>query len=1118
MADNRPIDELFIEVNANDKTAQDSIDKLCKNLEKLQSVVSGLDKLEGFAKSVNALMKPFEKAKGQTNNLNEFTKGLRKLGNVGGAELDNAINNVERLYSSVSKFSEIPSEINSTIQALSKLASTQTNIKGSLKDAGSVLSSKKTFKMQDNIDELVSKAVSRMTTNSEKKISDFKNNISKTIEEVSNTSVKLPLDKQVSDNLKKISEESAANLEELRRQLAMTDEEYKKFISNKDKPFSFSVSSPQSFSASDISNDADETASKFDVFKTKIGAALSEAGGKFSTFAGKAKIAFDVVKSAVSKVTSTIGKFVKKAVSSLKKIPSKIKEIGNHFKELIKKIVPAGKYMEQFSGTFKKLFGGIAVMGLLRRAFSQILTATKEGIQNVAKSVDSYNQSMSMIATSTNYAKNALAASLAPALNAVAPIIDKLADKFVSLTEIFSQVVARITGQATFVKARKVQINYAESLENAGKSASSANKALKEYQKTISAFDEANLIKTKQDTDTSGGAASSGGGYAFDEFKVADEGLVGKIGKMIDDIKAAFKRGDYYEAGKIFADNLNSVVQKANNLDWAGTQEKVSHFVHSIGESINGAVENIRFEDIGKLIANLYNTVSTAIVDFTHSINWESIGAGIANGLDAIIANINVDNVASLLMEKFNIVVDLLYGLVTQFTENNTFVTIGLKLSELLTSAFNSIDFEHIVTMVNDGLKGIADLFITFFENTDFAEMIDTISQSLESIDWEGIGSKVGELLQSIDWVGIFKSLLHTIDSVLGGIVEFVSGFLEEVDWLQLTLDIQEMIGSLFTDINWEELINKVSGLLGNLFSASFQILSGVAFGIAEFVQKMVDDIKDYFSKYFSWDDEPEQIIEGLFEGIKDAFVNVGQWIKDNIVTPFINGFKDGFGIHSPSKVMAEQGGFLIDGLKNGIGDVWSKIKENFDNFKNSISNWFSTSATTFSSFGSDLVTSISSGIGDIWSKTKDKFNSFIDSIKNFFKGKDLFKVNVDWDTTSTVGRLLSEKGLPGIPKFSFFENGGFPDYGEMFVARENGIPEMVGKFGNRPAVANNDQIVAGISKGVYDAVVSAIGLTQGFSQNRDRTTNINLKVDKQTLASLVYDVDADIVRRKPAF
>ena len=1022
MADNRPIDELFIEVNANDKTAQNSIDELCKNLEKLQSVVSGLDKLEGFAKSVNALMKLFEKAKGQTNSLNEFTKGLRKLGNVGGPELDNAINNVERLYSSVSKFSEIPSEINSTIQALSKLASNTSKVNSIVDSVGKATAAKPTAYFEQE-----------------------------------------------------------------------------------------SQSAPDT---SSLNNEADSTVSKFDVFKTKIGVALSEAGGKFSTFAGKAKIAFDVVKSAVSKVTSTIGKFVKKAVSSLKKIPSKIKEIGNHFKELVKKIIPAGEHMEQFSGTFKKLFSRIAVMGLLRRAFSQMLAAMKKGIQNVAKSVDSYNQSMSMIATSTNYAKNALAASLAPALNAIAPIIDKLTDKFVSLIEIFSQVVAKITGQSTFVKARKVQVNYAESLENAGKSASSANKALKEYQKTISAFDEANLIKTKQDTDTSGGAASSGGGYAFDEFKVADEGLAGKIGKMIDDIKAAFERGDYYEAGKIFADNLNSVVQKAHNLDWAGTQEKVSQFVHSIGESINGAVENIRFEDIGKLIANLYNTVSTAIVDFTHSINWESIGAGLANGLNGIIANIDVNNVASLLMEKFNIAVNLLYGFVTEFDFN----TFGLKLSELLTSAFNSIDFEHIVTIINDGLKGIADLFITFFENTDFAEMIDTISQSLESIDWEGIGSKVGELLQSIDWVGIFKSLLHTIDSALGGIIEFVSGFLEEVDWLQLTLDIQEMIGSLFTDINWEELINEVSGLLGNLFSASFQILSGVAFGIAEFVQKMVDDIKDYFSKYFSWDDEPEQIIEGLFEGIKDAFVNVGQWIKDNIVTPFINGFKDGFGIHSPSKVMDEQGGFLIDGLKNGIGDVWSKIKENFDNFKNSISNWFSTSATTFSSFGSDLVTSISSGIGDIWSKVKDKFNSFIDSIKNFFKGKDLFKVNVDWDTTSTVGRLLSEKGLPGIPKFSFFENGGFPDYGEMFVARENGIPEMVGKFGNRPAVTNNDQIVAGISKGVYDAVVSAIGLTQGFSQNRDRTTNINLKVDKQTLASLVYDVDADIVRRKPAF
>ena len=52
------------------------------------------------------------------------------------------------------------------------------------------------------------------------------------------------------------------------------------------------------------------------------------------------------------------------------------------------------------------------------------------------------------------------------------------------------------------------------------------------------------------------------------------------------------------------------------------------------------------------------------------------------------------------------------------------------------------------------------------------------------------------------------------------------------------------------------------------------------------------------------------------------------EWIIDNIFTPFIDGFKAAFGIHSPSTVMADMGGYLMEGLINGIKDGWNNIKE----------------------------------------------------------------------------------------------------------------------------------------------------------------------------------------------
>lgn len=64
-----------------------------------------------------------------------------------------------------------------------------------------------------------------------------------------------------------------------------------------------------------------------------------------------------------------------------------------------------------------------------------------------------------------------------------------------------------------------------------------------------------------------------------------------------------------------------------------------------------------------------------------------------------------------------------------------------------------------------------------------------------------------------------------------------------------------------------------------------------------------------------------------------------------------------------------------------------------------------------------------------------------------------------------------------GYTRMEAYASGGFPDQGEMFIAREAG-PELVGRIGNKTAVANNDQIVDGVSAGVRNAnepVVTAI-------------------------------------------
>ena len=95
----------------------------------------------------------------------------------------------------------------------------------------------------------------------------------------------------------------------------------------------------------------------------------------------------------------------------------------------------------------------------------------------------------------------------------------------------------------------------------------------------------------------------------------------------------------------------------------------------------------------------------------------------------------------------------------------------------------------------------------------------------------------------------------------------------------------------------------------------------------------------------------------------------------------------------------------------------------------------------------------------------KDLKNNWSDSSKSF--GEKVFNTVNDTltDIFNPFGAVIK------IAKNKFgFADGGFPDDGQLFLARESG-PEFVGSMGGHTAVANNDQIVEGIREGVESAM-----------------------------------------------
>ena len=118
-------------------------------------------------------------------------------------------------------------------------------------------------------------------------------------------------------------------------------------------------------------------------------------------------------------------------------------------------------------------------------------------------------------------------------------------------------------------------------------------------------------------------------------------------------------------------------------------------------------------------------------------------------------------------------------------------------------------------------------------------------------------------------------------------------------------------------------------------------------------------------------------------------------------------------------------------------------------------------------------------------------YNAGANLAKSIAKGFDDYKENVKFAPKGT-----SQDGKTYFYGWSHsrYATGGFPDVGEMFLAREAG-PELVGTIGSKTAVVNNQQIVEAVAKGVANAVSKVMASSQAnrnynFYMDGDNVTN----------------------------
>lgn len=494
-----------------------------------------------------------------------------------------------------------------------------------------------------------------------------------------------------------------------------------------------------------------------------------------------------------SKKLMTLGQALHMVKNAYHTTVKAIKFFGNTFFSTLKTIGSTLKQavfskMEQRLNALHsilKRIGRIVFLKTIRGMISAIASGVKAGIDNLYQwslLVDqTFANSMNTIATASMYLKNSIGAALAPAIEALAPVIDFVVDKFVSLLNIMNQIIALLTGQSYWTKAIKQPQQFADAANSAGGAAADAAKAIKLY---IASFDELHVMDSPTGSGSGGGGGSGSG---------ANYGGMFENVPFDTTLKDAIKNGDWQGLGNILADKLSDVTLNVDNWlndvfkPWAET------FAKALGDTINGFVEKYNWSLLGTTVADGINAIVGAVNTFLTTTKWTDLGTNIGTAINSWFTGVNWDNVAKMFGNKLNVFIDTVSGLVKKVFEGNNAVNIGQTIANAVVTWFQTVHWDTLAETFETGFNGAVKAFSTFvkdpkvwtefknalkaFEKMDLdiaglASALSTVfTNALGAVNWFEFGKAVGTFIGSIEWEKVIPTILTTISETLSGFI-----------------------------------------------------------------------------------------------------------------------------------------------------------------------------------------------------------------------------------------------------------------------------------------------------------------------------------------------------------
>lgn len=364
-----------------------------------------------------------------------------------------------------------------------------------------------------------------------------------------------------------------------------------------------------------------------------------------------------------------------------------------------------------------------------------------------------------------------------------------------------------------------------------------------------------------------------------------------------------------------------------------------------------------------------------------------------------------------------------------------------------------------------------ADIKMYYVENV-FEQRIEAIKQIIvtkwnAAIDFmTSLPGKVGNIINSIgEW---FSSLPEKIGYALGFAVGKIGEWVGNMV-VAVTTEVPKIVSSV---------VKFFEELPGNIWTAILKALDVISKWRERMIASVVIEIPKIISsivgEFKKLPDELRKlgkfIWDGLINGLKDAWSTVTNGIK-SFTDGFINGFKEALGIHSPSTVFAEIGGYIVQGLANGITAALPYVEQAMTNLANAVqqkgNEMIDYGTTTATNFVNGFFNGLDSKWQELDSGLQNDFFGTVQNLWNAVQSGDLKTVGTT--AAAIIWQAMGEENRNQVKA-----------YAQSFISNISGVLKDASKTLFNEALKVGKVIWSGITKNFGDIVksVSNLGTT----------------------------------------